>query len=243
MGDEAFILVHSPLVGPSTWSPVARALEEGGHRVAVPSLLGVKESKPLHWRWCVDRLVQAVAPEHAPVVLVGHSGAGPLLPMVSVQSQRAIHAYVFVDATIPARSGSTPIVPSELLPSLEARAENGWVPKWSRWWNEEAMRMLVPDDEMRRHLEEEMPSLPVTYFQEEVPVSAGWPDAACSYVLFSEAYDAAAADAESRGWSTRRLPGEHLHMVVDPPSVAKTLVDLVHPTATSPGPPAEGDFA
>jgi hypothetical protein len=40
MGDEAFILVHSPLVGPSTWSPVARALEEGGHRVAVPSLLG-----------------------------------------------------------------------------------------------------------------------------------------------------------------------------------------------------------
>jgi hypothetical protein len=127
--------------------------------------------------------------------------------MVSVQAERAIRAYVFVDATIPARSGSTPIVPSELLPCLEARAENGWVPKWSRWWNEEAMRTLVPDEEIRRHLEEEMSSLPVTYFQEAIPVPAGWPDAACSYVLFGEAYDAAAADAESRGWSIRRLPG------------------------------------
>jgi hypothetical protein len=229
MAGEAFVLVHSPLVGPSTWSPVAQALEERGRHVTVPSLSGVTDSTPPHWRWCVNQLIQTLEPVPGPLVLVAHSAAGPLLPMVGVQVEREIRSYVFVDATIPARTGSTPLVPPEFLSFLDARAENGWLPKWSRWWGEETMRTLVPDDVRRGQLEEEMPSLPMSYFREAIPVPIGWPDAACSYVRLSEAYEPAAEDAESRGWPTRRLAGEHLHMVVDPRSVAEALLDLVEP--------------
>jgi hypothetical protein len=159
-------------------------------------------------------------------VLVAHSGAGPLLPVVGQDAGPEVLAYLFVDASIPARAGSTPIVPAGFLASLEARAENGWLPKWSQWWGEEAMRTLVPDDVMRRRLEGEFPPLPFTFFQEAVPVPPGWPDAACGYLQFSPVYDPEMREAEARGWRTQRLPGEHLHMVVDPGAVAAALIDL-----------------
>jgi hypothetical protein len=223
----AYILVHSPVVGPTTWRPVADVLEAQGRRATIPSLQGVEDSTPPHWRWCADRLVEAIGAEAGPVVLIGHSGAGPLLPIVGTEISGDVRSYVFVDATIPERMGSTPIVPAELLEPLEALAVDGRVPKWSRWWDdEEAMRGLVPDDAIRERLEEELPSLPLTYFREAVPVPEGWPDAACGYLLFSAAYEPVAREAESRGWPTRHLPGEHLHMVVDPEAVAGAIVDL-----------------
>jgi hypothetical protein len=225
VADATFILVHSPLVGTLTWRPVADALEARGNRVAVPSLLGVQESPQPHWRWCADRLADALGREEGSLVLAGHSGAGPLLPIVG-HDVGDVRTYLFVDATIPARTGSTPVVPAEFLASLETRAENGYLPKWSQWWGEDAMRTLVPDDAMRVRLEEEMPLLPLTYFQESVPVPPDWPDAACGYLQFSPAYDAEVREAEARGWRTLRLPGEHLHMVVDPEGVAAALIDL-----------------
>jgi hypothetical protein len=49
-------------------------------------------------------LVIAAAAANAPLVLIGHGGAGPLLPSIAV-AQRAAHrqvgAYVFIDARLP----------------------------------------------------------------------------------------------------------------------------------------------
>ena len=69
----------------------------------------------------------------------------------------------------------------------------------------------------------------LAYYQEQVPVPAGWDDHRCAYVQFSSAYDAPAAEARRRGWDVRLLPGEHLHQVVDPDAVARTLLDLAFP--------------
>ncbi|MFD2353633.1 hypothetical protein ACFSTC_36840 [Nonomuraea ferruginea] len=51
-----FVLVHSPSVGPSTWAPVAQALERRGHQAVVPDLTGVTGGGPPHW----PRIVEAV---------------------------------------------------------------------------------------------------------------------------------------------------------------------------------------
>jgi len=227
MANGTVVLVHSPLVGPTTWDPVARALVERGRQVALPSLLGMEDSPAPFWRWAVDRLLHSLASEEGPLTLVAHSGAGPLLPIVGAEADREISSYVFVDATIPAPTGSTPVVPAEFLPSLEALVERGRLPRWSQWWDEGTMRALVPDDGLRRRLEEEMPSLPMAYFSEAIPVPTRWPDAPCAYILFSEAYEPVAADARFRGWPTRRIAGEHLHIVVDPESVAQALIEMV----------------
>ncbi len=200
MANGTVVLVHSPLVGPTTWDPVARALVERGRQVALPSLLGMEDSPAPFWRWAVDRLLHSLASEEGPLTLVAHSGAGPLLPIVGAEADREISSYVFVDATIPAPTGS---------------------------WDEGTMRALVPDDGLRRRLEEEMPSLPMAYFSEAIPVPTRWPDAPCAYILFSEAYEPVAADARFRGWPTRRIAGEHLHIVVDPESVAQALIEMV----------------
>lgn len=162
-------------------------------------------------------------------MLVGHSGAGLLLPIVGRDAASKVVAYVFVDAALPARAGSTPVVPAEFVADLEARAEKGRLPVWSRWWPEDVMRTLLPDDSTRRPFEAELPSLPVSFVRESVPVPRGWPDASCAYLQFSSVYEPAAQDAASRGWRTARSPGEHLHMMVDPEAVAEALVRLGAP--------------
>lgn len=43
--------MHSPLVGPTSWSPVARELERRGRVAVVPSLLGVAEAPEPQWRY------------------------------------------------------------------------------------------------------------------------------------------------------------------------------------------------
>ena len=57
----------------------------------------------------------------------------------------------------------------------------------------------------------------------------GWPDAPCAYLRFgaNPAYDAAAAEAQRRGWPLRSIEGDHFHMLVDPAGVADALLDLV----------------
>jgi hypothetical protein len=45
-----FVLAHSPLVGPATWSLVVRELERRGRDAAVPSLLGIADAPSPQWR-------------------------------------------------------------------------------------------------------------------------------------------------------------------------------------------------
>src|SRR5919197_5028072 len=72
-----FVLIHSPLVGPTTWSAVAAELEQSGRQAVVPSLVGVADAPAPQWRHVVDAVRDASSPIEDPVVLVAHSGAGP----------------------------------------------------------------------------------------------------------------------------------------------------------------------
>ena len=74
----------------------------------------------------------------------------------------------------------------------------------------------------------EEPRLPFAYYEQSVPVPAGWDDdVVCGYLLFGPPYDQVAADARSRGWLVEKLPGQHLHQLVDPDATADRLITIV----------------
>jgi hypothetical protein len=56
-----FVLVHSPVVGPRTWRPVAEHLASLGHDVTVPSLLAVGDADPPFWPRVVSAVTDALA--------------------------------------------------------------------------------------------------------------------------------------------------------------------------------------
>src|SRR5258708_21876437 len=71
------LLVHSPLVGSATWDLVAANLAGRGCEVGVPDLTATILAGP---PYCLRRAeVIARSASGQPAILIGHSGAGPLL--------------------------------------------------------------------------------------------------------------------------------------------------------------------
>jgi pimeloyl-ACP methyl ester carboxylesterase len=116
VGDPVFVLIHSPLVGPKTWLPVADELVRRGREALVPSLLGVAAAPAPHWRHVPEVVRAATANTAAPVVLVGHSGAGLLLPAIADALTVEVAALVFVDSFLPPANGSVRLAPPARLP-------------------------------------------------------------------------------------------------------------------------------
>ena len=224
----AFVLVHSPLVGPSTWHPVARELEREGRVVFVPSLVDVARAPAPQWQHVCRAITAGTEHIRGPVVLAGHSGAGLLLPTIAQRLGSRIAAMLFVDTFLPPPGGTVALAPPEFLDDLRARARGGVLPPWHRWFGEDALRGLVPDDATRARLEAEMPRLPMSYFEDRPPVPEGWDRRPCAYLLLSaEPYAASAADARARGWPTAEVHGgKHLDLVRRPAAVARALLDL-----------------
>jgi hypothetical protein len=228
-----FVLIHSPSVGPSTWSPVAEQLVASGCDAVVPSLLSVGEGGPPFW----PRAVAAVAAGLAgtdpgqPLVLVAHSNAGVFVPVIERGLVQPVACSVFADATVPAARGHTPTAGEEFLPFLRSLADpDGRLPRWTDWWDEDDIAPMFPSPQAREVITGEQPRLPLAYYQEQVPAPAGWDDHSCGYLLFSPAYQDQARQARQRGWPVQSLPGEHLHQIVDPDGVAHALLDLVAST-------------
>lgn len=230
-----FVLVHSPSVGPSPWRPVARYLESVGYRVRSPSLTHIGDGAPPFW----PRVVSAVrddlrrVPAGSPVTLVAHSNAGLFLPVIGSGLDHPVAGSVFVDAALPARNGSTPVASPEMLEFLRPMAVNGVLPRWTDWWDEEDLAPLFPDPVVRRTVIEEQPTLPLSYYEQSVPVPDAWDDHPWSYLLFSPPYSDLAAEAGERGRRVAHLPGAHLHQLVDPAGTARHLIAFAIAFATT----------
>jgi hypothetical protein len=231
--DAALVLVHSPLVGPTTWEPTAAALRAAGRDVRVPALTPPLEAARPRWRTAADEVVTAtaeVAPDR-PLVVVGHSAAGPRVPVIGHALTGAGHrvdAYVLVDAGMPYPDR----VPAEALPPefvahLDALVQaDGLLPPWPEWWPPEVLAGLVPDEGLRARVAAECRPTPRDLYDEPVPVLDGWPGSTpCGYLSFT--YEDDAAEAERRGWAVVRADGHHLRPTVDPDGVASLLLALV----------------
>lgn len=220
-----FVLVHSPSVGPSTWAAVAESLERRGHAAVVPDLTGVAAGGGPYWPRVVEA-VRATAPD-TPLVLVAHSNAGFFVPLVKEGLGERVVACVFADAHIPPRDGLIKVAEEGFLPFLRNLAGPGGVlPRWTDWWDEEDVVAMLPDPAVRVRVTGEQPRLPLDYYTQPVPVPAGWDDVRCSCLWFGPPYDTVAEQAARRGWPVTRVPGLHLHQLVDPEGVTDALLKL-----------------
>jgi len=224
-----FVLIHSPLVGPATWLKVAHELEAQSFDVAVPLLSDIDSTDRAYWQQHADAVQRALlpVPDDRHLILVGHSGAGPLLPVIRRQLPHPIAAYVFADAGLP-QAGASRL-------DLIASEAPDWYPSFHAFllaggrfpdWRAEDLIAEIPDEKLRNSLLSELQPRALPFWTEPIPVSDGWPDAACAYLQFSPAYDASAAQARDRGWPYRHLSGGHFLPLVDPQAVAQALIQL-----------------
>ena len=225
-----FVLVHSPLVGPMTWRPVAAALSRRGVAALVPEM--ANDTGTPYWERharSVGEQMRGIAAEQD-VVLVGHSGAGALLPAIRQLSERAVAAYVFVDAGLP--SDGMPRLPPgpsrERMQTIYERGER--FPSWT----DDDLKDAVPDGDLRRQLVADIRPQPWAFWTEPVPVFPGWPDAPCAYMRFGKnpSYDEPAGKAQRLGWPFSELQGDHFQMLFEPELVTDTLLTLTRQAVT-----------
>jgi pimeloyl-ACP methyl ester carboxylesterase len=217
-----FVLIHGQPVGPATWQWVAEALTSAGHDVVVPDLRHAALSgQPA----AVVREAVAACPSDTDVV-VGHSGAGLLLPAIANSLSTPVRPrVVFVDAAIPDCEGEARLNPA-VVDLLRPLAVDGVLPPWSAWLGEGGVEQMIPNSEMRAQVEAELPELPMTLFEDAPPVPAGWCEWPCDYLLSSEEMRGEAERARSLGWSVLEDLGNHLDVVNRAAEVAANLARI-----------------
>ncbi len=235
------MLVHSPLTGPEAWGSLPDVLRSGGRQVVVIEVRDDREP-PFASAYIAHAALQVRAgtagtgDADRPVLLVGHSGAGYLLPSIGA-ARRAGHGqiagYVFVDAGLPPSRAAHRL---DLLRSEDPQhgevmerllATGGHFPDWT----DNDLRELVTDDLARARLMMSLRPRGNDFFTERLPVVPDWPEAPCGYLRLSPAYDVPARLARLRGWPVLEgpdaRPGGHFAMLVDPESVAQDLETLL----------------
>jgi hypothetical protein len=222
-----FLLVHSPLVGCGTWEPVARDLAADGYAVTVPDLASaVTAGPPYHQR---QARVIADCADGRPVIIIGHSRAGPLLATAGAMLEGTVVRYIIVDGRLPSpgRSWMQTVTPGFANQLREMADPLGRLPPWSRWFGEEELAALLPDRVVRQRFANGCPRLPLAMLEEDYPPAPGWPDAPGGYLQLSEANEGEAARARELGWPVRQLPSHHLALLTEPGPVARELRELI----------------
>lgn len=97
-----FVLVSGAWHGAWCWQRLVPLLRSRGHRVIAPDLLGMgRDPTPIGEvtlsRW-VDQIVELIAAEKAPVILVGHSRGGIIISEVAERIPERIDRLVYLTA-------------------------------------------------------------------------------------------------------------------------------------------------
>lgn len=223
----AIVLLHSPFLGPSTLRPLADELAARGRSTVLLDLRMTVAAPPVHAR-LIGGFADALgdAGLAGPLVLAGHSGAGPLLPGFADVLDEPVAALLFVDAGLPTpgRSWRDTVAP-ELYRQLRDQSRDGLLPRWHDWFDPALLDELVPDDAMRAEITDEAQEVPLAFLKEERP-SVEWTGPA-AYLSLSEAYPNDVAAARERGWPVRELHSNHLATVTAPALVAAAMLELL----------------
>jgi hypothetical protein len=226
------VLLHSPLVGVQSWGTLPEALRRGGMDAVAVAVDG-DDRAPFAERYVGGAVAGVVGAGGLiePLVLVGHSGAGPLLGAVGNglrAAGRPAGGYLFCDAGLP-EAGATRLdllaaEDPEMAAAFRVELERGGrFPTWS----DADLELVVPDPAARAALVGSLRPRGLAFFTEPLPAAAGWPDAPCGYLRLSAVYDRWAEAAAAMGWPTGWLDAGHFHPLVDPEGVAAALLGLV----------------
>lgn len=223
------VMIHSPLVGPSTWQPSADLLHRKGYEVRTPSLADFAGGDPPYYENIAEHVADAVrkGPRAETVTLIAHSGAGALLPAVAEKLERPCYG-IFVDAILPHPGRSWfDTAPPHLSAHLRGLIRNGFLPPWNQWFPPEVISALIPDPDVRQRFIGELPRIPVAYLEERAPITGADRFLRCGYLQLSDGYGAFASEAEKAGWGTLRASADHLAVLTRPEMVCNALVNLL----------------
>lgn len=230
------VLLHSPLTTSVAWGALPALLGARGLAAVAPEVAG-DEEPPYAARWVAHAAlaVAAAVPAGQPVVLVAHSGAGPLLPRLAAACRaggRPVTAYAFLDAMLPpaptvgapSRMDLLRAEDAELAETLhEALHAGDRFPAWS----DEDLAAHVPDPVARAALLRGLRPRGHDFFTEPLPVARDWPDAPCGYLRTSPAYAFWGRSARARGWPVAEHPAGHFAALADAGGTADALAALL----------------
>jgi pimeloyl-ACP methyl ester carboxylesterase len=221
------VLVHSPFLGPASLRPLADALAGLGHPAVLLDLRPSVVAAPVH-QVLVGAFADAIgdAAVAGPVVLVGHSGAGPLLPAFADALDDGVAGLVFVDAGLPTPGRSwRDTVPTALYTELRDRSRDGLLPRWPLWFPDDPLASLIPDPLLRADIADEAPEVPLAFLKEARP-DVEWPGPA-GFVLLSEPYAADFDHAQDLDWPVAKLDSHHLAPATNPEPVAEAILRVL----------------
>lgn len=249
-----FILVHGPLIGPFTWVPVATELRKLGATVVLPALTSPARRKGTFWEHhCQEFALELknVSMDTSQAVLVGHAGAGPLLPKLGEQLGEPA-AFVLVDSDLP-RDGTSRFDMFEdeaaveeyrkaaaeqssprgrLAPQRDIVQVDEKVREWPRDLLREALtRHADPTADVQRGVFAGRGPTPVEVMDEPLPVPENWPNVPVGYIHLSKTYGSAALSAKERGWPILELSTSHVQMLLDPEFFARELASFAEGVA------------
>ena len=216
------LLIHSPLLGPSSWRHAAAALDDLGASAIVPDLTAATTGTH-GWSSAIASGTAAVCPSDGELIVVGHSGAGHYLPLIGHTLGMHRCGFVFVDAVVPPPSGS--IVPERAMTELlDAHTDDGLLEPWLSWWPPETVDRILPSAEHRTALRADQPVVPRSLYGEAIPIPSGWMERPLRYIRTSAAYEPEYDLAAEPPWTRDRIDGTHLSIVTQPVDVARAIV-------------------
>jgi hypothetical protein len=231
----ALVLLHSPLTGAAAWGHIGAQLAVDDLSALVIEVTG-DTGPPYAGRYVAAAAAQVTASDLGrgePVVLVAHSGAGPLLGQVGFAlraARRPVAGYVFVDAGLPRPGGGasrldlmqaeSPELASGLRTELAA---GGHFPIWS----DADLLDEVPDPAGRTLLLASLRPRGLDFFDEPIAAPLDWPDAPAGVLQTSAGYELSARLARGRGWPVVQRNSGHFAALADPVGTAAALAELV----------------
>jgi pimeloyl-ACP methyl ester carboxylesterase len=214
------VLVASPFVGAVSWQATAARLAD-----AV-----VADYRPLEgpdWYETVAARVAAQAGGR-PWIAVLHSGAGAFAPALAEIAGARLAGLVFVDAVLP-YPGRTCLenAPDWLADAMRRlRQPDGALAPWNRWFPEDPLPRLLPDEAQRAAFEADLPRTPFAFLEAPSKPSSAWERQPSAYLQLSKGYAATADAAQVRGWLVRRAQRHHLAMASHPEETAALIGEL-----------------
>jgi hypothetical protein len=220
MTPGTLVLLHSPLTTAAAWGALPDVLRSRGVDVAVPEV-GDDDRPPYAGRYVARAALEIAARAPVqPLVLVAHSGAGPLLPPLGA-AQRAAHrrvgGYLFCDAGLPAHGETTRLEQVHLDRPGQAQGFEEFLDAGGRF----------PDLPAPAGLEGDLRPRGRDFFTEPLPLPLDWPDAPCGYLRTSGGYDRQAHQARLRGWPVVERDSGHFAAHTDPDGTATAVLELI----------------
>src|SRR5205823_1204695 len=150
----------------------ADELRRRGHTALVPPLHDDESIALPFWHQEVESVVAVLERDGAnlPLILVGHSGAGALLPEIARRAGRPLADYVFADAGLPLNGQSRLDEMTANSPEFAAqlRADQAAGHRFPEW-SADDLRPFIPDDRLRAQMVAELRPRPLAFFEEPIP--------------------------------------------------------------------------